>query len=56
MPEPRALQAAFLDRGVWIRPFRNVVYLTPAFVIADGELEQLTGTVAAVLSEALLRA
>ena len=56
MPEPRALQAAFLDKGVWIRPFRNVVYLTPAFVIGDGELDQLTGAVASVLGAALRRA
>ena len=56
MPEPRALQAAFLDRGVWIRPFRNVVYLTPAFVIGDGELDQLTGAVTSVLGAALRRA
>ena len=56
MPEPRALQAAFLARGVWIRPFRNVVYLTPAFVISDGELDQITGAVRAALGEALLRA
>ena len=56
MPEPRALQAAFLDRGVWIRPFRNVVYLTPAFVIGDGELDQLTAAVTSVLGAALRRA
>jgi len=56
MPEPRALQAAFLDKGVWIRPFRNVVYLTPAFVIGDGELDQLTGAVVSVLGAALRRA
>ena len=56
MPEPRALQAAFLDRGVWIRPFRNVVYLTPAFVISDGELDQLTSAVTSVLGAALRRA
>ena len=56
MPEPRALQAAFLDKGVWIRPFRNVVYLTPAFVIGDGELDQLTAAVTSVLGAALRRA
>jgi adenosylmethionine-8-amino-7-oxononanoate aminotransferase len=56
LPEPRALQAAFLDRGVWIRPFRNVVYLTPAFVIGDGELDQLTSAATSVLGAALRRA
>ena len=56
MPEPRALQAAFLDKGVWIRPFRNVVYLTPAFVIGDSELDQLTSAVTSVLGAVLRRA
>jgi adenosylmethionine-8-amino-7-oxononanoate aminotransferase len=56
MPEPRALQAAFLEKGVWIRPFRNVVYLTPAFVIGDSELDQLTSAVTSVLGAALRRA
>jgi len=56
MPEPPALQAAFLDRGVWIRPFRNVVYLTPAFVIGDSELDQLTSAVTSVLGAVLRRA
>ena len=56
MPEPRALQAAFLDKGVWIRPFLNVVYLTPAFVIGDSELDQLTSAVTSVLGAVLRRA
>ena len=49
----KTLQAAFLEKGVWIRPFRNIVYLTPAFVIGDGELDQLTGAVVDVLDKAL---
>jgi adenosylmethionine-8-amino-7-oxononanoate aminotransferase len=56
MPERGALQAAFLGKGVWIRPFRNLVYLTPALVIGDADLERLTGAVTAVLGEALRRA
>jgi adenosylmethionine-8-amino-7-oxononanoate aminotransferase len=37
------LCARFVDEGVWIRPMGKVVYLTPAFVASDGEIEQLTG-------------
>ena len=48
----KTLQAAFLEKGVWIRPFRNIVYLTPAFVIGDGELDQLTGAVVDALDKA----
>ncbi len=45
----RALQRAFIERGVWVRPFGNIVYLTPAFTIAPDELTSLTSTICAVL-------
>ncbi len=38
-----ALKAAFLAQGVWVRPFRTIVYLTPAFTITPAELSGLTG-------------
>ena len=44
-----ALKRRFVEAGVWIRPFRNIVYLTPALTIGDGDLEILTGTVFDVL-------
>ena len=31
------------DLGCWIRPMGKIVYLTPAFVTSDMELEKLTG-------------
>jgi adenosylmethionine-8-amino-7-oxononanoate aminotransferase len=34
-----ALKTAFVAEGVWIRPFRNIVYLTPALTIAPTELD-----------------
>jgi adenosylmethionine-8-amino-7-oxononanoate aminotransferase len=40
-----ALKAALVSAGVWVRPFRNIVYLTPAFVISDDELERLAGAI-----------
>jgi adenosylmethionine-8-amino-7-oxononanoate aminotransferase len=45
-----ALKAALIDEGVWIRPFRNIVYLTPALTIGDDDLQTLTGAILAVLS------
>ncbi len=47
-----ALKAAFVDAGVWVRPFGKTVYLTPAFTVSDLELDMLTGAVCAVLGEA----
>lgn len=47
----RALQRAFIERGVWVRPFGNIVYLTPAFTIAPDELTSLTSAICAVLRE-----
>ena len=33
-----ALRARFVDEGVFVRPFGNVVYLTPAFTIGADDL------------------
>jgi adenosylmethionine---8-amino-7-oxononanoate aminotransferase len=44
-----ALKRRFLAEGVWIRPLRNVVYLTPALTISDAELKKLTSTIVSVL-------
>jgi adenosylmethionine-8-amino-7-oxononanoate aminotransferase len=38
-----------VDEGVWIRPMGRVLYLTPAFVIADDELAKLTSAIRKVL-------
>ncbi|VFU08935.1 7,8-diaminopelargonic acid synthase, PLP-dependent [Methylocella tundrae] len=43
------LKRRFVESGVWVRPFRNIVYLTPAFTIAEAELKRLTDAVVAVL-------
>jgi adenosylmethionine-8-amino-7-oxononanoate aminotransferase len=43
------LKRRFVAAGVWVRPFRNIVYLTPALTIADGDLGHLTDAVYEVL-------
>ena len=43
------LTARFAEEGVFIRPFGNIVYLTPAFTIGESELRQLTGAIREVL-------
>lgn len=35
-------QPALVEAGLWVRPFANLVYVMPPFVISDDELAQLT--------------
>jgi adenosylmethionine-8-amino-7-oxononanoate aminotransferase len=37
-----------LDHGVWLRPFRNLVYAMPPFVCTDAEVEQIASAMVAV--------
>ena len=46
-----ALRRRFIDAGVFVRPLRNIVYLTPAFTIGEEDLERLTGAVVSVLEQ-----
>ena len=46
-----ALRQRFIAEGVFIRPFGSIVYLTPAFTIAEDELARLMDTVGRVLAE-----
>ena len=50
IPNPAGLRSKLIERGVWIRPFGNVVYLTPALTIEQNELTQLTDAICNVLS------
>ena len=50
-PDLTALKAKLLDRGVWVRPFGDIVYLTPALTIAAADLDRLIDAVAAVVVE-----
>lgn len=44
-----AATAAAVGEGVWLRPFRNIVYVMPPYVIDDDELARLArGVLAAV--------
>jgi adenosylmethionine---8-amino-7-oxononanoate aminotransferase len=46
-----ALRQRFIAEGVFVRPFGSVIYLTPAFTIAESELAKLTQAVRAVLDD-----
>ena len=41
----------FIDRGVWIRPFGDVMYLTPSLTINRPDLALLTGSIVEVAGE-----
>jgi adenosylmethionine-8-amino-7-oxononanoate aminotransferase len=45
------LRARFVEQGTFIRPFGNIVYLTPAFTITAEELAMLTGTIVKVIGD-----
>lgn len=49
--DPAALRMALVAEGVWIRPFRNILYLTPALTIGTEELATLCGAIRKVLSQ-----
>ena len=45
-----ALKPLFVERGVWVRPFRDIVYLTPPLVISPDDLSLLTSAIKSVLT------
>jgi len=47
----RSIQQAFVDAGVWIRPFGKLVYLMPAYIIKEAELNILMNAVYNVLND-----
>ena len=50
-PERDAVRRALLERGVWVRPLLDVIYLTPAFTLGPTELRTLTSAVAEVVAD-----
>ncbi len=47
------MQRAFVERGVWIRPFGKLVYVMPPFVTAEADLRSLTGAMVDVLARGI---
>jgi adenosylmethionine---8-amino-7-oxononanoate aminotransferase len=44
-----ALRPRFVEQGVWVRPFKDIVYLMPPLVVSEEDLETLTRAVCAVV-------
>ena len=45
------LKSRFVEEGVWLRPFADIVYLMPPFIVSDDELIRLTDATVTVLRE-----
>ncbi|MGE5695432.1 MAG: adenosylmethionine--8-amino-7-oxononanoate transaminase [Candidatus Sericytochromatia bacterium] len=39
-----------LDHGVWLRPFRNLIYAMPPYICTPGEIDRITSAMVAVAS------
>ncbi|MGY2874708.1 adenosylmethionine---8-amino-7-oxononanoate aminotransferase [Marmoricola sp. URHA0025 HA25] len=46
-----AVTAAALDRGVWVRPFRNLVYTMPPYVTSDEDVATITAALVGAVQE-----
>jgi adenosylmethionine-8-amino-7-oxononanoate aminotransferase len=49
--EASKLRARFVEKGCWIKPFGDIVYLTPPLVIGKDDLSRLTRAIYEVLCE-----
>jgi len=49
MTDLDALKGRFIEKGVFVRPFGRIIYLTPAFTIAETDLACLTEAIVKVV-------
>ncbi len=48
----KEIQAAFVEQGVWVRPFGRLIYVMPPYCIADADLQILTAAIVQVVAGA----
>ena len=46
-----AVSAAAIRHGVWVRPFRNLVYTMPPYISTAADVEQITAGMTAAVAE-----
>jgi len=49
LPDLDALKTAFVEAGIWVRPFGRIIYLMPPYVIDTDDLEMLINTMIGVM-------
>lgn len=47
----QTIQTAFVNKGVWIRPFGKLIYLMPPYIINQAEIEILCNAIFEVLAD-----
>jgi adenosylmethionine-8-amino-7-oxononanoate aminotransferase len=47
----RTVQPLFVDRGVWVRPFGNLVYAMPPYVMGSADVATLTAAMVDVVAQ-----
>ncbi|HEC13609.1 MAG TPA: adenosylmethionine--8-amino-7-oxononanoate transaminase [Acidiferrobacteraceae bacterium] len=47
----KTITQAFVEAGVWVRPFGKLVYLMPPYIISDEDLDTLTNAVVRVVCD-----
>lgn len=45
------IQKCFVDNGVWIRPFKNLIYLIPPYIISKSEIKKLVNAILCALND-----
>lgn len=58
LDEPVPMQAAtdaLIDKGVWLRPFRNLIYTMPPYICSSEDIAAICSAVAAVVSASTSR-
>lgn len=48
-----AVIAAALRNGVWVRPFRDLIYTMPPYICSDSEVAAITGAIVGAVREAV---
>ena len=46
----KTIQKQFVEAGVWIRPFNNLIYLMPPYIIESDDLKILTDSISSIVS------
>ena len=46
----KTIQTQFVEAGVWIRPFNNLIYLMPPYIIECDDLKILTDSITSIVS------